>query len=88
LLSPNTASSSENPCGPSTAIVLSAADDGRIAIGGERDGEPLERIACCARPDEFVTLLAPNAVVAGENPRCSGKEVVAEPANQGGVSVC
>src|SRR5205085_995499 len=41
LLSPNTTAAREDPRSPDVPAVVMPADDGRVAVGGQRDGDAL-----------------------------------------------
>ena len=78
----------KDPRRPGVGVVEGPADEGGVAVGGQRDG-----VALCgygsnrAGADELRPLLGPDAAAAGKDPRRPGERVVASPADEGGVAV-
>src|SRR5262249_36075354 len=68
--------------------VVNPAREGGIAVAGQRDGGALlDEGSNRAGADQLVTLLGPNAAVAGVDPHRPGVRVVARAAHEGGVAV-
>src|SRR4029450_12613183 len=97
LLRPDTATAGEHPCRPGLTLVGPPADDGNVAVGGERDGRALAGTSPSGDAAQLVALLRPDAATAREHPRRTGgakaegyrliPRVVARPPNDGGVAV-
>src|SRR5262245_39789047 len=85
LLSPNAATACIEPRSSDAAVVAGAPDDGRVAIGGQRDRGALTG-SNRVRVDEHC-LLSPNAATACIDPRGSGAAVGSGAPNDGRVAV-
>src|SRR5207344_1360461 len=86
LLGPDTIAAGENPYRPGERVVARPAHQGGIAVGGERNRHALIGGSNRAGADQFVALLGPDTIAAGENPY-RPVPVVARPAHQGGIAV-
>src|SRR5262249_50927243 len=89
LLGPNAIAASEDPRCADIAIIVWSADDGGIAICGQRDGCTLQGLSDHARSDQFAALLGPNALGADVDKRCSHiiTPIEIRPTHDGGVTV-
>jgi hypothetical protein len=68
---------------PRPSVVGPPADDGDVAVGGQRDGHSLAGASHSAAADQLIALLRPDAAAAGEHPRRLGQP----PTDDGGVAV-
>ena len=88
LLGPDTAAARVDPRSPLPAVVVRPADDGRVAVGGQRDGDALLGGSNRSRADQLVSLLGPDTAAARVDPRRPvAASVVAGPANDGRVAI-
>ena len=67
--------------------VLRAAEQGRVAVGGQRGGKAEVGFAALARPGQLRPLLRPRRAAAGEHPPRADARVVALTAEQCRVAV-
>src|SRR5204863_166591 len=65
LLRPDASASREDPRGSGIPVVAGAAEDRRVAVRRESDGEALNSVSHRTRPDELGSL--------GEGPRLRGQ---------------
>ncbi len=86
LLGPHPARAREHPRRALRAVVVPAADQRGVAVGGERD-EDAELAVVLFAAGELRSLLAPRPARAGEGPRRARGGVVLGPADQRGVAV-
>ena len=68
------------------AAVLRPAHDGRVAVGGQRDGGSFVGESNSAGADQLLEL-GPRSAAAGVDPRRPDEPVVGRPAHDGGVAV-
>ena len=71
LLGPDTVAARVDPRRPDARVVTIPADDGRVAVGGQRNGEALlgaSGTVDCVIADQLAALLGPNSAAAGEDP--------------------
>ena len=87
LLGPDTAAAREDPRRPGAIVVDRPTHDGRVAVGGQRDGDALSGGSSRSRADQLASLLGPDTAAAREDPRRPGAVVVARPTHDGRVAV-
>jgi hypothetical protein len=87
LLGPDTAAARVDPRRPGFRVVGKPADDGGVAVGGQRDGGALLGGSNRAGADQLAALLGPDTAAASVDPRRPGFHVVENPAHDGGVAV-
>src|SRR5204862_148862 len=87
LWRPAGAGAGEGPRRPQAAIVGEAADQGGVAVGGQRRAGAELAGAGLAAAGELCALLGPDGAGAGEGPRRPQLAIVGEAADQGGVAV-
>src|SRR5271166_3912933 len=97
LLRPDSSTTGEHPRRPGCAetewhrsiprIIARPANDGGVAVGGQRDRHALACVSHSASSDELLALLGPDTTAAGEHPCRPSPAVVAPPAHNGGVTV-
>ena len=87
LLGPDTAAAGVDPRRPGTRVISGPADDGGVAIGGQRDGEALSGVSNRAGADQLAALLGPDTAAADIDPRRPGAGVVFDATDNGGVAV-
>ena len=68
-------------------FVGSSADNGGVAVTGQRDGEALRGVSNRAAADQPVALLGPYTIAAGPDPGCTDARVVERPAHDSDVAV-
>ena len=71
LWSPHPVAAGEHPRRADIAVVAIPADDGGVAVGGQRDGAALLGRSNRPEADQLAALLRPHPVAAGEHPRCA-----------------
>ena len=87
LLGPGIAAAGKHPSSPPFGVVGVRAYEGDIAVGGQRDGRTLFRVADGAGPDQFIADLAPYHPVATVDPRPPGLGVIVGAAHDGNIAV-
>jgi integrase len=97
LLRPDSSTTGEHPRRPGCAetewhrssprIIARPANDGGVAVGGQRDRHALACVSHSASSDELLALLRPDTTAAGEHPCRPSPAVVGPPAHNGGVTV-
>jgi hypothetical protein len=86
LLGPGAVASDEDPHRSDTIVVGHPAYDGGVAVAGKRNGLALLGLSDRAGAEQLGALLGPDAIAAGEDPRCS-KTTAERLADDGGVAV-
>src|SRR5262249_41652036 len=87
LLGPHAAAAGEYPRRADTTVIAIPAQDGGVAVGGQRDRMALRSFAGRVVADQLAPLLGPYSAAAAEYPRRASVDVVAPSAHEGGVSV-
>ena len=85
LLAPRRAVPREHPRRAEIRAVERPAQDGGVAVAGERGGVALLSVAPDARADQL-GLLIPHSAAAGEHPRCADTAAVEIPPHESGVA--
>jgi hypothetical protein len=76
----------KDPRHPGARVVAPPANDGGVAVGGQRDGGALLGVSNCAGADQLAALLGPDTAAAGVDPHRAGARVVARTAHDGRVA--
>src|SRR6516164_109438 len=88
MLRPDVTAADEDPCRSNAIIIAAPADDGGVAVGGQRDGRALSGGSNKVISDQLWSMLRPHLAGAttGEDPCRSNAIIIAAPADDGGVA--
>jgi hypothetical protein len=87
LLGPGSAAACEDPRRPGGRVVARTADQGGVAIGGQRDGLALLGGSNRAVADQLIALLGPDTAAARVDPCRPSEGIVAKPTHDSSVAV-